>query len=482
MIDVFQNISNIVNTNLVVKKEDTEEQKKFINSNTDKSIILTATAGSGKTYSCVGRLKHLLNLGVKPEKLLFFSFTTSAIDTLRERINNDHVKITTIHSFCYSVLTKCKKWKEVSDFHQFINWYKHQKTNKSKTAHEREIDIMYDNSDKYSSDISTFKLMSAAKIKSRLPPYLKEYQLYLKTERKRDFVDMLVEVLRLTETDIWKEQFEGKYDYVFVDEYQDTSSIQMQILCKLNAKYYCLVGDRNQAIYNFSGSNCVMIEKELKQIRPVEYMNLSVNFRSDLKIVENANRWSSLKAITNSSKEGSINFKFIGIFDIIKILSTHKEVALLVRTNHVIKQLEFEFLKKKIPLHYFNYITESDIKAYHDGKFTPKIKSKFLPLLSVYGSEEDLIGFIETHRHRKQLITTIHKSKGKEYDTCIVINSFSPDILEYNNMIPDKEEFDKISFNPSSTDPEPKNIHYVACTRPKHNLYFAYFPDDIFEI
>ena len=102
----------------------TEEQLKFITHKGPESVILTATAGSGKTASATGRLVWLLEQGVRPERIIFFSFTNDAVNELRNRIRNPKINITTIHSFCLSTLAKCRKFKKTADFHHFINWYK----------------------------------------------------------------------------------------------------------------------------------------------------------------------------------------------------------------------------------------------------------------------------------------------------------------------------------------------------------------------
>ena len=73
----------------------TDEQLQFINYKDDDSIILSATAGSGKTHSCVGRLNQLIADGVDPKRIIFFSFTNDAVNELKTRIEHD-VQITTI--------------------------------------------------------------------------------------------------------------------------------------------------------------------------------------------------------------------------------------------------------------------------------------------------------------------------------------------------------------------------------------------------
>src|ERR1035438_5658295 len=89
------------------KKKDnfTEEQKRFIEHDIKgPSVILSATAGSGKTASAVQRMKYLLQKGVDPKRIIFFSFTKAATEELQHRIGNKDIKITTIHAFCMGFL------------------------------------------------------------------------------------------------------------------------------------------------------------------------------------------------------------------------------------------------------------------------------------------------------------------------------------------------------------------------------------------
>ena len=117
----------------------TKEQLAFIKHKGDESVILSATAGSGKTASATGRLIWLLNQGVNPKKIIYFSFTNDAVDELRSRINNDDIEITTIHSFCARVLGKCKKFKPLVETAMFPNWYKKKYKPKKKTPIEQKI-------------------------------------------------------------------------------------------------------------------------------------------------------------------------------------------------------------------------------------------------------------------------------------------------------------------------------------------------------
>lgn len=472
----------------------TEEQEKFINYEESNSLILAATAGSGKTFSCVQRLKALVERGVDPNKIIFFSFTKAATIELKERVERaginvrekvskgEGVTITTIHAFANSLLARMGKFKDIADFYEFINWFKQKNKPSSHASREEKeayyelISSMFEDAEQISSAIGAFKLQSADNIKAPLPDFYNDYREFLKLTKKRDFSDMLIEVRDLLRQNVWLKRFRDKYEYIFIDEYQDTSTIQLQILLSLNAKYYYLIGDRNQSIYGYSGANCKKLEQMLKKRRDVVEMTLSVNFRSDKNIVENSNKYSLLTATANSEQEGSVNKRIMfKIDELVELLKQPGQVVVLVRTNLVIKSLEKELLKRKVPMKYFNFITESDIKSFKKGDISAYLRGKLNNFKGYFENDSQVISFIETHRKSNKFITTIHKSKGREFDECIVVNSISPEVLKecgiYDKI--GKKRLERISF--TEKDEESRNIHYVAVSRSKHKLHFMIY-------
>jgi superfamily I DNA/RNA helicase len=460
----------------------TEEQQQFVSYDGDQSIILAATAGAGKTYSCVQRLKELLKRGVDPSKIIFFSFTKAATEELQHRIGDSEIKITTIHAFCLGILAKVGKFKKIATFYDFIQWFqdkykpKPSSTSEEKTFYYDTIGTLYEDADFLSSAIAAFKLQSADGLKCMVPSYISEYSKFLRESKSRDFSDMLIEVRDLLREDKWLKMFRNQYEYIFVDEYQDTSTIQLQILLSLNAKYYYMIGDRNQSIYGYSGANCSKLEEMLKERRETLEMSLSINFRSDKKIVENSNKFSSLKAVANSQEEGFVDDKLmLQVDELVEILQLPEQVAVLVRTNDIIKKLELLMLKRKMPIKYFNFITPTDLKNFNKGEVHASLKSKLVKLKDYFDDERDIMHFIERNKNSNKFITTIHKSKGREFDTCVVINSIAPELLEQSPNFEKltAKQLEKISFDPDDdVNIEPRNIHYVAVSRSKHKLYF----------
>jgi superfamily I DNA/RNA helicase len=468
------------------KQSYTPEQRNFVEFTGEESVILAATAGSGKTYSCVQRVKELLKRGVDPSRMIFFSFTKAATEELKSRVGNKDIKITTIHAFCYHILISTGKYKDIASFYDFIEWFKikykpnHYADQEAKEFYHDTISTLYEDAEFISSSIASFKLQSAEGIKSKLPSYISEYSQFLREKKSRDFSDMLIEVRDMFKEDRWLKMFRGKYDYIFIDEYQDTSTIQLQILLSLNAKYYYLIGDKNQSIYGYSGANCNLLESMVKSRRNTTELSLSVNFRSDKVIVENSNKFSSLKAVANSKDEGYVDDKvMLRLDDLVELLKLPQEVAVLVRTNDVIKKLERQLLKKKVPMRYFNFITEKDVENFQKGVITDVLKNK-LKLVREYfdNKDENVISFIKRYQGMNKFVTTIHKSKGREFHTCVVVNSIAPELLEQNPNFHKltKKQVAQISFDPDDDDDvEPRNIHYVAVSRSKHKLYFMIY-------
>jgi superfamily I DNA/RNA helicase len=465
-----------------MKKGYTEEQLNFIEFSGPESIILSATAGSGKTHSTVGRLNHLLANGVDPNRIIFFSFTNDAVNELRNRIDNE-VKITTIHSFTSSILGKLGKFKPIVTFYDFINWYRDKKKpsfkdpRKVREEYYKTIEKFYEEGASISSSFSAYKLQFYDGVRSPKPNYYDHYVAFLKDTNSRDFSDMLIDTEKLSKDPKHRDFFNGMYDYVFIDEYQDTSTLQMKILSSINAKQYYLIGDKNQSIYGFSGANCLKIEALLKQKKTVVELTLTKNFRSHKKIVENANKFSSLRAIPESQHDGYVDEKFINKKRMFEMMQDGKPLTVLVRTNNVIKEIEKQALKKKIPMRYFNYITKTDLENIKKSNITDALKKKLNEVLPYFMSNIDFIEFIESNLDSDVFVTSIHKSKGREFPRCIVINSADPEmIINYGSMTHDLSEYSFLTED-GDIDEESRNIHYVAVTRPKEELYFMIFDE-----
>jgi intein/homing endonuclease len=223
----------------------------------------------------------------------------------------------------------------------------------------------------------------------------------------------------------------------------------------------------HNSIYGFSGANCGAIEDLLKSKRKTIQMTLTKNFRSAIKIVENSNKYSNLTAIPFHEKEGIVNNKLIDQFQLAEMMEDGKPLTMLARTNNTIKEIEKDCLKKKIKMKYFNFITSQDIKNIREGKINPSLKKRIDAVAPYHGNVMALISFIESNSNSGVFITSIHKSKGREFPRCVIINSIDPEMMESDHDL-------KYTYltDDGDIDIEARNVHYVAVTRPKDELYF----------
>jgi len=455
----------------------TQEQKQFIEYSGVDSVILDATAGSGKTFSCVNRLKTLLERGVNPESIIFFSFTNDAVNELKSRIGYDTgIKITTIHSFTQHALAKMGKNKAICTFNDFLRDYvtilwRRAITKEQKEETAKFIEDLYENETVISAAISAYKLEKREGIKAAKMPYpeiFKAYSEFLKTKRARDFSDMLIETYDNVSSPIFKKYFYKKYEHVFVDEYQDTSSIQMRILLAMDANQYYLTGDECQSIYGFSGANCALVKSLLTNAKNTIHMTLSINFRSDTSIVSYANNFSTLFAKPQSKNSGYVHNSLIAKNDLKELLMS-EGTTVLARTNRVIKDIELWALNNKIPLKYFNYFTQEELTLMSQNQINERIQKK-LRRVTGFSSTSEMLIFIYKNQNLNNFVTSIHKSKGREFDNVIVVNSIEPGLCYDSGY--DIYDYSFIDKETDDIDIESRNVHYVASTRPKHTLHF----------
>ena len=438
---------------------------------TDNHII------THNTHSAVARLNKLIEDGVDPSRIIFFSFTNDAIDELRSRISHD-VKITTIHSFTSSLLGKMGLFKPIVTFFEFVNWFKEKYRPKQKDSirtkmeYAKSVDSFYEEGTTISSLFSAYKLQTFDGIRVRKPKFYDEYALFIKESKSRDFSDMLIDVEKLSRNPKYTQYFVGLYDYIFVDEYQDTSVLQMKILLAIKAKQYHLCGDKSQSIYGFAGANCDMIETLLKQNHKTLEMNLTKNFRSHKSIVTNSNKYTNLIAIAHHKEDGFVGDNLINLDEMYKMIRDEQPLAILSRTNNIIKEIEKNCLRDKIKMRYINFINKEDIKKIEDNKIYPSLKKRLDLVSPYYGGTDNLIKFIKDNQISDTFLTTIHKSKGREFERCIIINSVDPSIILNEGY--DIEKYSYITED-GDIDIEARNIHYVAVTRPKEKLYFLIY-------
>lgn len=278
------------------------------------------------------------------------------------------------------------------------------------------------------------------------------YKMYFSSDSYRGVQEFSNELLKFLNTDKGKEKILEKFKYVFFDEFQDANNIQFEILKKFSHKsYVTVIGDDAQNIYQWRGSNIDYILNFDKYFDNTLTFKLQKNYRSTPDIVFFANE--SIKNNVDQFKKSLIPTKAsLGVLPLIaKVynLNQHSnyiinrikhyitlgtklhEISILSRNNYGLKKIEEELEKEKIP--YVSLITDND-----------NSKIKIIP---------DHI-----------CLTTIHKSKGLEWDVVFVIQC-------EDSKFP--SEIDPISIE------EERRLFYVAVTRARIHLEITFISENV---
>lgn len=271
------------------------------------ATLLLAVPGSGKTTTLIGRLGYMtICKGINPENILSITYTKASARHMKEefckkfgRNIGNRITFKTINAFCNGVLREIKQERPLCDKtekHILIREF-FSKLNNDKSPQEADI-INAENLISFAKnqlmkdeDIDAFQW----EIK-KFPEIYKEYNRFLRAEKKIDYDDQILFVLCLFKQNAeLLNYYQGKYKFICVDEVQDTSKLQhelLRILCEKNNNIF-LVGDEDQSIYGFRGA----FPQALFEIRDY-YSNpfilkLETNYRSNQEIVEIANHFIS---------------------------------------------------------------------------------------------------------------------------------------------------------------------------------------------
>lgn len=371
---------------------------------TQGPLLLLAGAGSGKTRVLTYRIAHLVEEGVKPWNILAITFTNKAAKEMRERVNKlvennaESIWVSTFHSMCVRILRR----------------------DIEKIGYEKSFSI-YDTDDQerlikeclanLNLDIKLFPpkgvLATISSLKNELISYTqfennptnnfrdakiaKIYTLYqqkLMSNNSLDFDDIIFKTI-----DLFKQApdvlnfYQQKFEYIMVDEYQDTNTAQYQLIKFLADKFQnlCVVGDDDQSIYGWRGANIRNILDFEKDFKNAATIKLEQNYRSTKTILDAANAVISNnksrkpKSLWTENNKGDfihiINIKDHfeeGVFvtdEIKKLVSENKsysDFAILYRTNAQSRTLEEKLVQANIPYRLFGGTRFYDRKEIKD--------------------------------------------------------------------------------------------------------------------
>ncbi len=371
---------------------------------TDGPLLILAGAGSGKTRTVTERIAYLIDeMSVNPYNILAITFTNKAAKEMRERIDNivgygsESIWVSTFHSMCVRILRKhIDKIGGTRDFTiydtdeqkvvmkevlKYLRIDPKMYPEKAMLAAISKAKEAYMSPDDYEREhMTSFRDQQIANI-------YREYQRRLKSNNALDFDDLIYQTIFLFETnpDALAE-YQERFKYIMVDEYQDTNHTQFLLVKMLAAKYrnLCVVGDDDQSIYKFRGANIYNILNFEEEYPDAKVIKLEQNYRSTANILNAAN---GVIAHNEGRKDkrlwtehedgdkvvftryGTENDEANGVASTIKALLNNgvnlNDIAILYRTNAQSRVLEEKMIYGNLPYKVYggqNFYSRKEIR------------------------------------------------------------------------------------------------------------------------
>ena len=372
-------------------------------------VLILAGAGSGKTRTVTYRIAHMIKeKNISPLNILALTFTNKAAREMKERAeeligeeNSYNLVVSTFHSFAVRIL---KTYSERIGYGRNFNIYDVDDQKSIITKIKKEMNIKDDIvPGRIANRISKLKEDGVGldevsrQLDLKIPANRLFYDIYkkydevLKANNAMDFSDLLLNARRLLDDKYVLDIIQNRYQYIVVDEYQDTNNIQYEIINLIAAKYrnICVVGDEDQSIYAFRGANIENILNFEKDYPDAYTIKLERNYRSTKRILDTANELIRNNKSSKGKKlwtDGSEGEK-IKIFNaktpydeaefIVKEIKAksksgvdYKDMTILYRTNAQSRVLEEKLLEGNVPykiyggMQFFQRKEIKDILAY----------------------------------------------------------------------------------------------------------------------
>lgn len=365
-----------------------EQQKKGVLT-TEGPVLLLAGAGSGKTRVLTQRIAYLIEeKGVNPWNIMAITFTNKAAGEMKERVEklvgmgSDSVWVTTFHSTCLRIL---KRYADRIGFDTSFTIYDSddQKSIMKEICKRLQIDTKTLKERAILSAISSAKdeLISPEEYalnimgdyrKEKIGAAYREYQAVLRRNNAMDFDDLIMKAVELFKTDgEVLASYQRRFQYIMVDEYQDTNTAQFEFVRLLAGAHHnlCVVGDDDQSIYKFRGANIRNILDFEKVYPEAEVIRLEQNYRSTQNVLDAANavirnnKGRKSKTLwTDKGSGNSIHFRqFDTAYEEAEFIADdvagkkrngmadYGDCAVLYRTNAQARLLEERFVIEGIP-------------------------------------------------------------------------------------------------------------------------------------
>lgn len=368
--------------------------------NTEGPVLVLAGAGSGKTRVVTYKIAYLVKeIGINPFNILAITFTNKAANEMKERAEEllersiNGMWIGTFHSICVRILRKHYSSNfTIYDTQDSVNLIK-------RIIKDRNLDSDQFKPKSIKNRISEFKNkgMGVKEFQEFAGSdfYLKivgeiffDYEAAMKEANALDFDDLLLKTVKIFEANPSVcEEYSSKFDYIFVDEYQDVNDIQYKFIKAISHVHNNLtvVGDENQSIYAFRGANLENILNFERDFKGAKVIYLNQNYRSTKSILDAANhlilnnpqkyKRELLATKADDEKVKCYNlmtgddeaYKVLEIIENLKDFGEkYSDIAILYRTNNQSRAFEDVFVRNSIPYEIIGGIRFYDRKEVKD--------------------------------------------------------------------------------------------------------------------
>lgn len=389
-------------------------------------LLILAGAGSGKTRTITYRIAHMIEeLGIPAYLILAVTFTNKAAKEMKERVISligeeaERATISTFHSFGVRLLRIYGNKLgyqanftiyDVEDQKRIVKGIMKELNLQNTDLSEKKVVSLISklkeegiSADDYEQDNYEYETKTIAEIYRR-------YDARLKNQNGIDFSDILLNTRKLLDIPEILEKIQNKYQYIMVDEYQDTNNIQYEIVNEIAQKHrnVCVVGDENQSIYGFRGANIQNILNFEKDYPDAMVVKLEQNYRSTAIILDAANavirnnRSSKDKNLWTDKKNGD-KIKILKALnqrdEVEKVISeiakekqkgrAYRDMTILYRTNAQSRVFEEAFLRYRIPykifggMQFYQRAEIKDILAYLSLINNPLDETNLLRIINI---------------------------------------------------------------------------------------------------
>ena len=369
---------------------------------TEGPVMVMAGAGSGKTKVLTTRISYLIGeLGVPLDNILAVTFTNKAANEMKERISkilNINAKgmwVSTFHSFSSRLLRL--EIDKMPPYTKYFNIIDDDDSLKIVKEIMKEMGDLYTSPKEMRNLISKSKNFLDFKIKdidrrTEFHKVFDEYEARLKKDNLLDFDDLIIKTIELlTKFPNVLEKYQHKFQYILVDEFQDTNELQYKLMKLLSQKHknIFVVGDDFQSIYAFRGAKLENINKFQRDFIGTKLILLEQNYRSTKEILNLANNviinnpnqikktmfsennfGSKPKIYSAYSSYDEIMYVCDKIKELVLDGDSYNDIAIMYRANHISRGFEEQLMKYRIPykiyggLSFFSRAEIKDMIAY----------------------------------------------------------------------------------------------------------------------